>query len=732
MPTNKIVYNGKSYNGNINILSGNVFMESSLSNEALTVDTMNAKIENSNEVGTMFVPKGSSGLLTSEKELFYVLPYIRVLVDDLSSYTYGAPVEYYHDDKLIGKYYMSSAKRVNKFTFEISCISAVGLLDNSIHYGGIYYGKPVKTLLADIIGGIIPYTLDARFENMAVYGWLPVASRRDNLKQLLFAEGASLRKDATGDLYITSITNDNPADIANDRMFTGGTVNLSSQANRADVYEHSYLKYDTDQEETLFEGQVFPSEITTPNGNIVSGVIVTFNAPVHSLAIESGTILESGVNYAVLSQSANAKLTGKKYTHTVRVVTKEKKLTTVRDLVSISDNVVTVKDATLVSIVNSENVADRMIAYYGTVKEVSVDFVVGEERPGDAISFDDPFGERNSGFISAMNIRMSQMLKASATFVSGYIPPNIGNNYTKFVVLTGTGEFTVPDDVTSIRVVLIGSGDGGQAGFNGENGANNSLWVTTAESASGGSWSSPAGEPGAGGDGGASGSGGKIFQSTVEISSEFVFSYKCSSGGIGGVKEGEIGTAGQETVFGNFSSKDGIKSDSGYINILSGAVYAKRGTDGLSGARGGKGGAASLDDVKDGENGENVKNFIGGLGGKGRYYNYDDTDHDTKSRYGGGGGGGAAFGENGHSAKLVGNLTDGANGGNGIILVGEISYGCGGTGGNAGGGGGSAGALFYYKKPYPHGGIGVNAYGGAGGLGSKGLNGGDGCVIVYY
>ena len=99
---------------------------------------------------------------------------------DPKQYKFGRPVYYYHDGKRIGKFFMQKCIRVKKDAYSISCMSAIGLLGKSKHYGGVYFSgeDTFATVVADILGGIVPYTIDATIANQKVFGWLPVATRK--------------------------------------------------------------------------------------------------------------------------------------------------------------------------------------------------------------------------------------------------------------------------------------------------------------------------------------------------------------------------------------------------------------------------------------------------------------------------------------------------------------------------------------------------------------------------
>lgn len=733
--SNKIVVLEDNYE-NEAILSGNVSQVQSLDGDELQYDTLSATLELGATVPTSFAPSDADSLVTADEETFGVRPMVQILVADPSLYEYGAEVLYSHNGVLVGKYYMTKLTRVGKTQYQITCVSPVGLLANSQHYGGIYSGVLLPTLLEEIIGGVVPFTVAPELENQPVYGWLPVATRRDNLHQALFAMGASALKDENGDLYIAPLSADTHSDIEDGRVFIGGSVKYPDAVTGVSVSEHTYVSGETDETVTLFEGLVASEQIIAPSGTVVSGAIVLFSDPMHALAVENGEILESGVNYAVLAPSADCKLTGQKYTHTVRQVTRPEAVTR---LVSAKENKITVTDATLVSIANSENVADRLMSYYSSAKTVSADIVIEAERAGSSVKFTDPFGDVTNGIIKSLDITMSNTLKGRAEIVSDFTPGGAGNYYQNVVVITEDSDFSVPSGVSRIRVVLVGGGTGGSSGGNGEDGGSTEFTFSVN---SGNYAKTEAVEGGKGGSAGMGGEGGNILVVSVPVSEGDTFSVKIGAGGIGGICSGTEpvpGSAGEDTTFGEYSSADGAKSATGYTDLFGGIVYALSGPEGIKGSDG-------IGENSDGvTTGESITigdvTYICGLAGAEK----EDYWVRTSGTVGGlvvakgGCGGGAAAGANGENGQdatseagngyVIGYPGSGGNGANAAI-DGEVGnqYGAGGQGGHGGGGGGaSAGGIAISDTA-----IIEDAAGGTGGLGSNGGSGANGCVIVYY
>ena len=718
---NEVTVNGQAFDDS-RILSGSCYLGTSLISDELAVDTLEVELDGGAAVSTLFLPAGAAGLQTQEGLSYAVRPYVRVLGDDLAEFSYGTPVDYRYNGALIGRFYLTKVERTAIYTYTLSCTSAMGLLAGSTHYGGLYRGESMEAVLADVMGGAAAYELDPVFRQQPVYGWLPVASRRDNLQQLLFAMGCSMKKKEDGGLLFTLLRPAEQSGLSGERLYMGGTVEHPAAASRAEVTEHAYHALSSTQEETLFEGEVGEQALMTPKGLNCTGALVVFDGPMHSLTAVGGTILEQGVNYAVLGQSAFCRLTGKAYAHTSRVITAE--APAARSLVSVQDNVVRVTDATLVSLANSGNTARRCMAYYGGAAVTRADLVVGGERPGDAVQYEDPFGGETAGFIRSLDVTLSGVLRAAAELVSGYEPGAVGNNYRQAAVLNTTGTWTAPEDVTQVRAVLIGAGSDGEAGTDGEQGEDGSFTSLGPYISIDDRELSYSAAGGKGGKGGKAGGAGKVFVITMDVTPGQSYSV----------------TLGQESAFAGHSSAEGEVSGMGYTDIFSGVTYALPGQDGVDGGAGGGGEDGKGGDVTakngtvchGGVRGSELEQSYSSPGG-GMFYN---------AKMGGGSGGGAADGADGadgqdawtkrqgwnvnvyeFGAGAGGKGADGADGADGP------SYGSGGNGGSGGGGGGAGGPFLQ------NGNVEIDtakSKGGVGGKGGRGGKGASGCVILYY
>lgn len=615
-------------------------------------------------------------------------------------------VEYFRSGSRVGVYYLQSVTRVGPKLYTLSALSAVGLLIVRPHRGGIYTGQTVAEVVAEICGDI-PVLVETVYRGIKLYGWLPIASARDSLVQVLFAIGAWLHTDENGTLRVQKLW-DGAASIIGPGSVHAANIQVKylDPVSSVAVTEHQYIAGTEDV--TLFEG-------TAQQGDVIE-----FDEPAHTLTAEGFTVLESGANYAVLS-AGTGKLTGKSYVHNRRVVTR-----TVTE--GAAENVEEIADATLVSLVNSSAVAQRMAAYYACREQLTVDVNPAAEHAGHVVSLWNEWDKQQTlACIASRETKISGLLKSRTSALVGFLPPQPETDeyYDERVILIGSGEWTVPEGVTSLRVVLVEHGADGLDGSSGASGGSVSLIVTDTEAKPGGTWSRQPGAGGAGGAGGEGGLGGRILSADLDVFSGTVFAYSADTA----------------TTFGTLSAQNGSRSDAGFTDPVTGDVFGKKGDDGSAGGDGGGGGSANGSNFNPGENGTGVPPNTGGAGSEGNYKRFEESETVYKNGYllvaGGTGGGGAAVGNNGQDA--VQPLTSGVRAGAGANAAppsGAVNYGCGGYGGNGGGGGGGASGLYLRHGAYMYDGTPSGTWldlaGGIGGSGSTGGPGGAGCIIIYY
>ncbi len=565
----EIRYAGRTFSSS-DIKSGNCYLAMSLLSDVLEINTLSFEVESGD----------------------------RSLVD----FQRNTPLLYSHDDSQIGVFYVQTVKRVGASTYSFYATSAIGLLDQVTHYGGIYTGQTVGELVTELCGDV-PSVIKGNISGIKLYGWLPIATCRENLSQVLFAAGASVKTDLDGVLRIENLWDGVSGAVGRDRMFLGGKVEYAAAVSRVEVTEHQYAE--GGESAKLFDG-------TTQSGDII-----TFSEPMYALTASGFTILDRGANYAKVSAGSGT-LTGRKYIHNTRQVVKA--VTSARS--NGAESVRTVKDATLVSLVNSAAVAERLVNYYRCLETIQNDVVYRRERPGDLDVIYHPYDQEDvTACIQSADITLSRKLRAAERRLVGFVPPQIEQvvTYDHVEVITASGTWPIPEGVKNIRAVLIGGGQGGQAGKNGEAGTDGA----SCSSSNGGNATGEGGKGGAGGGSGSAGSGGKIFDVTLEIPDGVTqILLEIGAGGTGSTIPGQTGTAGDDTkvtvASKTYSSASGATSGVGYTELTTGQVFGKTGVAGKVGVAGGDG-AKGASSATTGTNGQSISPYTGGPGGTGSY-----------------------------------------------------------------------------------------------------------------
>lgn len=625
----------------------------------------------------------------------------------LSALPNNTPIIVYRGGEIKARFVSSGVSRIGPVTYQLTGRSPMGALTGMVHTGGIYTGQTVEEVVKEICGNI-PSLIKSVYAGVKLYGWLPYAdgkerSARDNLAQVLFAIGAYLRTDLNGVLRIEPLWDGTASLIDVDRSYAGGTVKYDSPISAVTVTEHQYVA-GTEAKE-LFSG-------TAQNGDII-----TFSEPMHSLSATGFTILESGANYAKISAGTGA-LTGKAYIHNTRLITQPVTAGAV-------ENIKSVTDATLVSLVNSYAVAKRLADYYRCRETITNNIVSGHEKPGHVVSVYHPYDKKMvSACIRSLDTTMSATLKSSMEALVGFTPaqPEQAEYFSERVLLTGSGTWTPPEGAEAVTAVLIGDGQDGTAGQNGE-----SVVLTGQTIPNTCSGSFPSASAGKGGKAGSPGSGGKIFQITMDITPGMSFSYATSQNG--------------ETVFGSHSSAEGSASPNGYYDDVTGKTYARQGAVGYDG---GDGGAP-------GKSGRSVAGYKGGYGSQAEEYTKRMTENNIRYtqtfKHQGIGGPGAAMGTAvtwGPSVFSVAlptfipniRITGSAPGASAVPGADGENYGDGGGAGHGGGGAGGIGSCSISMSPTPpstqHQVLNFSGDLQHGGSGSSGGKGKPGCIILFY
>ena len=692
---NRVVVGGTEIAG-IYLLSGKANTTHAMVGETLSADQFHCEV---NTADGPFIPADQETPLVTADEHFY---YAKNPID-VTAFQDGDEVFCYSDENLIGKFYFEELIQTGANRYRISAVSLIGRLLDSKHYGGIYVQVPAATILADILDGI-RYSIDPEVAAATVSGYLPIASRRDNLQQLLAVTGATVKIDSAGAIDISAMSDVSTGIFDGARCYENGSVTTTKNVTGVKVTEHNY--FPAGNVVTLFEDGLDGTEV------------IEFSEPYHDLAIVGGTIVESGANYAKIAAKGAVTLTGQPYTHVTRMVTAG----TVDG--NSTENVKSVSTCYLANPQVAQSIANRMYSFLACNTTISQDVLLGTERAGDVVSVINPYtAEMQTATIKKMDITLSGINKASAEFLVSFTPQGSLSGFKHHALLTGSGTWAVPEGVTQIRIIVVGAGSGGGGGEDGEAGT-------------AGNWSTndgyTPGKGGRGGKAGSAGSGGKIFEISLDVTEKQKFRFSCGVAGVGGSANGGEGTAGTDSSFGNYSSSYGRLYPYGYAEAKTGFTFGASGADGRNGGAGGD--AAETYEDAAGEDGESVGAYSGGKGLESKI-SVSGVTWLSAYYYCGGGGGGAANGANGGDASDYGIYLHGGDGATGTVGKDAANYGAGGGAGNGGAGGGGGGARRVINRidsNNPSSPSYDKGSGGSAGYGTAGGNGGNGCIVVYY
>ena len=498
------------------------------------------------------------------------------------------------------------------------------MLDRQIFPGHVYNRIYFYSVLEEIVGAsgtLFDYDC-TNVSQVLISGWIPYGTKRDALQQLLFATNIHAFWDTTNQRVVFDyISHTVAGTIADANIFDSGTVEYPQQATKIIVTEHAFFPYVTGNLVVAFDNST---------GYALNGERVKFsNAPIiPSTIVTTGNITLSDIT------SDSAVVTGRgivqayQYTHTTFQTERDANVTDRKEYE------VSVTNAYLISVLNSETVADRLADYYFNRFVVKDGIKLNGEECGKFYTLKDAFNVVRTGFLQKMEKVYSSFIKGACEFICGATQDYKGNTFSRYALFyydesnavshPMSGTWTVPSGVTTARVILIGGGTGGSSGLPGNPG-------------------DTSGNGGKGGEAGTPGEGGKIYEFTLAVTAGQKYDYVLGVGGAGGsalsyatyqnTHQANAGSAGGDTTFQKqgggtqYSSASGIASSVGWFCMANSTVMAKPGGQGSKGGDGGNAGSnsdvASDTTKRAGTAGESVswnsQTFAGGAGGAGTF-----------------------------------------------------------------------------------------------------------------
>lgn len=262
-----------------------IIEEISTKNEMLSVNNASINIINKNDIGVLFQ---------------------RTL-----------PFKIYKNNELLGCFFIdTSSNNAQKTFYSISANDYIGLLEYQTHLGGMYSNVKIGDLISDIMGDI-PYEIDSVISEKTISGYLPIQTKREALRQIIFSVNGIIDTSRSEKVFIKPLPSTISSIIGENKIIDVKTTELSKTTS-IEINTH---KYTANSEETeLFN-------------NVLNGTTyLTFGTPVHDLKITGGTILSSGTNFAIIEGSGSVILKGKGYDDVVETISKRNELVVTTDL----------------------------------------------------------------------------------------------------------------------------------------------------------------------------------------------------------------------------------------------------------------------------------------------------------------------------------------------------------------------------------------------------------------
>lgn len=325
--------------------------EVDITSSELTINTFDVGLYSESDDFNIFNPKGIYNDLQKKQQIN--------LVGTINGTTSS-----------FGTFYIEEWKSTANKIMKLNTVDAIGIMDGTTFYGGIYRNKTVRELVREITNDAgFGFTLDGALSEITLSGWIPVCSHREALQQVAIAAGGYVDTSRAGAVKIKALpdTEDIYYTIGMDRKHVGTEVTLKSLVTGVSVTGHSYSLDSTVQK--LYEDTLEAGEAE-----------ILFSEPVSVTQVTGAQLIESGVNFCrVNAASAGTVIVeGNKYEDNTKVVSVRLSALPAGE----KENVLKVENATLISSSNALAAAKRIFNYHQKRIQQNLTFVVSNEAVG--------------------------------------------------------------------------------------------------------------------------------------------------------------------------------------------------------------------------------------------------------------------------------------------------------------------------------------------------------------
>ena len=308
----------------------------------------------------------------------------------------------------MGTFYLESKESQNEVEISFHAVDGLGIIDKTNFIKGkIYNNVTAQTIIDEIMAsaGWEKYEIANELKNVRLSGYIGICSHRQALQQVAFAIRALVDCSRTNLIRIYRQNTSADIKIKDDRIFLDGEkVTAKEYISRVEITTHQYER--SEERKDLFDG-LLPAGLNE----------ITFQKPAENLLASAGTIVESGVNYAVIrmTEPGECKVTGNEYADMQSTFVRNTDETQANE----TEKVISVKDATLVSNGNVYLLAERLFDYYSLRRSLNIRYVLEAERTGRWVSVKSQYGMYINGGIESQEIDLAGGFLSSAS-VTGY------------------------------------------------------------------------------------------------------------------------------------------------------------------------------------------------------------------------------------------------------------------------------------------------------------------------
>ena len=292
--------------------------------------------------------------------------------DIIYSFQTKQPLNVYFNGELKATSFVKTAKRKAKRLWDVTSEDYIGLMDSITFFGGVYDNKNATELLQEIFSvAKIPYYIDETFSNITISGHIPYSTCREALMQVAFAIQAVVDTSDSEVVKIYALEDDIKQTIPLNRIMQGQNFVDDDTVTSVEIVAHKYEK--TDEYVELYGSK------TEDVGIIGEEVFVKFSEPVWDLTLSGGTMIDSSANHAHFKTTSDfLLLSGLKYLHKMETKTKKNPLILATEI----ENIVTIDNATLVSLNNIDNVAEKCYNWFMRNQSTNLSIVESKHVTG--------------------------------------------------------------------------------------------------------------------------------------------------------------------------------------------------------------------------------------------------------------------------------------------------------------------------------------------------------------